>query len=189
MKELMDLFRFIEEQGGKVVNLGVSQPGGTGTEPDFMPFDRLATAEEVDSLEEDKIPWSPQEKVAVTEMFKEEPMLEDDKGWPYAIRAITTDNGHVAMVYDLPHDALISNIQRLWPFDNVPDETTLLIDLHSHMKMRLCDMKMIRWHRRNIPVSGDYLHTGGMTIDFIPAEKEDDKVIELNRRKTDEETL
>ena len=62
MKELMDLFRFIEEQGGKVVNLGVSQPGGTGTEPDFMPFDRLATAEEVDSLEEDKIPWSPQEK-------------------------------------------------------------------------------------------------------------------------------
>jgi hypothetical protein len=140
----------------------------------FIEIDRAATPEEIEEVRPDSIKWSAGEKLVMARMHKQEPPLVDNNGKPYAIRSVTTANGHVAHIYVIPKDERVKHMQRLWPFKPVPTADEMLQDVHSNKVAPFQDCEIIRWNRFNFIVAPDYLHTGGMAVDLVtPADEEE----------------
>lgn len=154
---------------------GVSPSGVSGGICDkkapFIAVNREATPEEIEDVGQDEVKWSMGEKVVLSTLQKQEPPLRDKDGKPYGIRCITTANGHVAHVYDMPYADKVEHLKRLWPFWPTPDEYKLMYDMHSDTTAPFCDCRIIRWNRFNMVVAPDYLNTGGMAVDLEDADK------------------
>lgn len=154
---------------------GVSVDGVSGGICDkkapFIVVNREATPEEIEEVRQDAVKWSIGEKIVLSMLQKQEPPLRDKDGKPYRIRCITTANGHVAHIYDMPYADKVEQLKRLWPFYPEPNADDKMYDMHSDKVVLFGDCNIIRWNRFNMVVAPDYLNTGGMAVDLEDADK------------------
>ena len=106
--------------------------------------------------------WSQAEKTVIVKLYKEAPLL------PYPLVVKETRIGTKEMVYDIPKEAVVDFVEKLWPwcdaFNTTPGYYT---DLHSGKKIDPQEIMILRHEKRNIPVCPDYSQTGGMVVDFV----------------------
>jgi hypothetical protein len=90
---------------------------------------------------------------------------------PYPLILVKkTKNGKVTSEeYDIPESEKQSVLKSMYPFDDLPDLTSELFDLHAERLFMVKDFKVVREDETNYLVSPYYYESGGTVIDWMPA--------------------
>jgi hypothetical protein len=95
---------------------------------------------------------------------------EADSPLPFPRHVRVTDNyGRVSEEYDIPLSAKKKVLQEMYLFQDCPELTDTLFDLHAEKKFKVVDFKVVREGGRNYLVSPYYYESGGTMIDWMPA--------------------
>ena len=107
------------------------------------------------------------EKDFMCRLMQKSPQLE------YPLSRLETKAHDDELVYDIPEDKLMDEINRCWPFDGEAiKKDTLFIDVHSDMDVHGSELRIIRSHDRNMVVSPHFSESGGMAIDLVPPDSD-----------------
>ena len=97
-------------------------------------------------------------------------IVKESEPLPYPLKPLEMASGPDEEVYDIPEEAKDKVFEELWPFAPCPALDDLRFDLHEQKVFKFRDAQVIRYKGRNLMVSPYYAHTGGMAVDFLPAE-------------------
>lgn len=91
----------------------------------------------------------------------------------FPIKEETGADGIKYSVYQIPKEKIQEVVEQLNPFVTIPEKPYCL---HEKRFFSTNEAKVIRYSDRNIPVSPDFLNTGGMCVDWIDADDEEEGV-------------
>jgi len=94
-----------------------------------------------------------------------------ERGLPYPTRKVL-ENGVVFEEYVIPAGDKRDVLNRLYPFDPVPDLDDTMYDLHEERAFRVGDYRVIRGPGMDMLVSPFYFSSGGTVIDWMPPDFE-----------------
>lgn len=95
-------------------------------------------------------------------------IINESDHLPYRIISQEGSDGYLYEVYDIPQEEVVKNIYQCYPFTDIPQNNGECFCLHARELFNMEDAKIIRYHNRNIPVSADFLRTGGTCLDWLP---------------------
>ena len=97
-------------------------------------------------------------------------VVEESEPLPYPLKPLKMDSGPAEEVYDIPEEDKAKVFEEVWPFQPCPTLDDERFDLHEQKVFKFRDAQVIRYKGRNLIVSPYYAHSGGMAVDFMPAE-------------------
>lgn len=112
--------------------------------------------------------WSRPEKDCLCKFVKASPALH------FPLKNRKTASGIVEQVYFIPKSEKYEVIKGLWPFEDKPKPGQEFKDVHSDQIVKVEDLMVIRWNERNMVVAPDYFKTGGMAVDLVDPNADDD---------------
>lgn len=107
-----------------------------------------------------------------------------ERGLPYPTRKVL-EKGIVFEEYVIPEGDKRGVLNRLYPFDPVPDLDDMMYDLHEEKVFRVGDFRVIRGPVMDMLVSPFYFSSGGTVIDWMPPDFEPGCVISRPIRGSD----
>jgi len=122
------------------------------------------------SAEKDEVPRSAPEIMSLPEKSMLCMMVDAAPELPYPLKPLKMAYGPDELVYDIPEDAKPGILDDLYPFCPAPAPDSEVFDLHEQKVFKFREAQVIRYNGRNLIVSPYYAHSGGMTVDFLPAE-------------------
>ena len=88
---------------------------------------------------------------------------------------VRDERGRTSEEYDIPLNAKKKVLQEMYLFQDCPDLSDILFDLHAEKKFKVVDFKVVREGGRNYLVSPYYYESGGTMIDWMPADFGDEE--------------
>jgi hypothetical protein len=76
--------------------------------------------------------------------------------------------------YDIPLNAKNKVLREMYLFEDCPELTDVLCDLHAGRTFTVADFKVVREGGKNYLVSPYYYESGGTMIDWVPADWADE---------------
>ncbi len=122
------------------------------------------------SAEQDEVPRTAPEIMSLPEKSMLCMMVDAAPELPYPLKPLQMAYGPDEQVYDIPEDAKPGILDDLYPFCPAPRPDSEVFDLHEQKCFVFRDAQVIRYNGRNLIVSPYYARSGGMAVDFLPAE-------------------
>ena len=122
------------------------------------------------SAETDEAPRTSPEVMSVGEKQMLCMMVDAAPELPYPLKPLKMAYGPDEQVYDIPEEDKSKVFEEVWPFQPCPALDDERFDLHEQRLFKFRDAQVIRYNGRNLIVSPYYAHSGGMAVDFMPAE-------------------
>ena len=97
-------------------------------------------------------------------------IVKESEPLPYPLKPLKMASGPDEEVYDIPEEDKSKVFEEVYPFQPCPALDDLRLDLHEQKVFKFRDAQVIRYKGRNLIVSPYYAHSGGMAVDFLPAE-------------------
>ena len=101
-------------------------------------------------------------------------ILDEAEPLPYALKAIEMYDGSTEQEYEIPDEDKQSVLDTLYPFDKCPKLNERRFDIHEQKVFTVREYRVIRCRNRNMIVSPYYNHSGGMVVDWMPTEEDND---------------
>ena len=102
-------------------------------------------------------------------------VVKESEPLPYPLKQLKMSRGPAEEVYDIPEEDKAKVFEEVWPFQPCPALDDERFDLHEQKLFKFHEAQVIRHKGRNLIVSPYYAHSGGMAVDFLPAECADSK--------------
>ena len=97
-------------------------------------------------------------------------IVKESEPLPYPLKPLKMAYGADEEVYDIPDEDKATVFPEVWPFHGCPALDDLRLDLHDQRLFKFREAQVIRYNGRNLIVSPYYARSGGMAVDFLPAE-------------------
>ncbi len=97
-------------------------------------------------------------------------VIEESEPLPYPLKPLKMSRGPDEEVYDIPDEDKATVFPEVYPFKPCPALEDERFDLHEQRIFKFRDAQIIRYKGRNLMVSPFYQRSGGMAVDFLPAE-------------------
>lgn len=100
-------------------------------------------------------------------------ILPEEAPLPYPLHPLKMAYGPDSLEYEIPLEKKAEVLKALYPFVSCPEMTEERFDIHEQKNFFVKDFRVIRERNRNMLVSPYFPTSGGMLIDWAPAEQDD----------------